>query len=509
MGAKSEYFWLRRVLAVGLALILAETLTTIRQMAWSDPAANGDGASYAGSASCANCHKQIAANFATNPHAHTQHACESCHGSAAKHVAGNKTAIINPSKMKADAVNTLCLKCHSSANGTGLPVKDRISHRYWLASRHAQRGISCLSCHSVHQGQTHELKMQPPVLCTGCHADMKATAGVFQHKPVADGQCLECHSPHASQQPALLLDTVSTACAGCHDPKDPKFVQRHGGYDLQGDNCTSCHSAHMKDPAAAGLPSVQHEPFAQRKCTLCHQSASVSKTAALIVPVSELCVRCHADVAKPADKSAHLHYPVQQRFCLSCHDPHGSNQQRPPLFRASVGTTCLSCHADIATAMGKSYTHLPVQSGNCLICHDGHQSTQEHLLVSDPITLCKNCHQGEHKMTHPVGTGPNNKPIINPLTGRMMTCVSCHHEIHGGNHHYLTQEDWHRDLCTTCHKGGALTATLYNNLRRQNGSKTISYNRAAHRGVTGRSSCPKQPIAGRPEAVDICNILRL
>ncbi len=146
MGAKSEYFWLRRVLAVGLALILAETLTTIRQMAWSDPAANGDGASYAGSASCANCHKQIAANFATNPHAHTQHACESCHGSAAKHVAGNKTAIINPSKMKADAVNTLCLKCHSSANGTGLPVKDRISHRYWLASRHAQRGISCLSC---------------------------------------------------------------------------------------------------------------------------------------------------------------------------------------------------------------------------------------------------------------------------------------------------------------------------------------------------------------------------
>ncbi len=420
---------------------------------------------YVGSDKCASCHKNIATKHQSGRHAALLQAslppdmrgCEACHGPASLHLGGDEKAMLNPAKMKPAEADASCLKCHAADSSSAAPqVGQKFALRLYLRGKHARKGVACVACHSEHHGAEHLLKKDANELCADCHADMKAKEGVYLHRPVKGGECLQCHEPHASRRPSLTKPTVDATCAECHDTEEDKFSKAHNDYDMKGTRCTTCHTAHIKEKGSKGLMAHQHAPFSEHKCTLCHQSAVTSKKATLIKPVNELCVRCHAETVSEDTngKGAHMHPPVQERFCLGCHAPHSSRQSRAPLFKASTEQTCTTCHAEIDNQCTQPVKHLPVEAGNCLACHVGHKSPQEKLLTKPSIDLCQSCHPDEHKITHPVGVrdnGKEKKAVTDPRSGKMMTCATCH-EVHGGTHKFLTTHDWQRELCVQCHK---------------------------------------------------------
>ncbi len=211
--------------------------------------------------------------------------CEACHGPASHHVALPKAAvldkrltIVNPSKLPAGIRTQICGACHGSggstkvegvdwpvghqpgralgpyqkitpSNGgdimadyTKLTVDDHhMQYEDWKQSVHAKKGVSCTSCHYVHQ-----LGLPPTQ---------------FQTVGAGSGQCLACHMGNNNKY-SHSIHSFSN-CIGCHMPRITKNAEiggvlrhnfkvmtplaslRAGGVDILPNACSSCH--HHKD----------------------------------------------------------------------------------------------------------------------------------------------------------------------------------------------------------------------------------------------------------------------
>lgn len=111
-----------------------------------------------------------------------------------------------------------------------------------------------------------------------------------------------------------------------------------------------------------------HGPYAARMCGACHQSAATNK---LVVPVEELCFRCH-DIRM--DKK-YIHGPLASGGCKACHDPHSSRYRY--LLVSESDDFCFHCHEEQVVAA------IPAHGGSdqsCTACHDAHMSNQKYLL---------------------------------------------------------------------------------------------------------------------------------
>ena len=213
--------------------------------------------------------------------------CEACHGPASHHVALPKTAIfdkrmtiVNPSKLPAGIRAQICGSCHGrgetlKANDVDWPVGfqpgralgsyqktdshaveenakfyadktlDRHHQQYndWQQSIHAQKGVSCTSCHYVHQ-----LGLPPTQ---------------FQTVGAGSGQCLSCHTGNTNKY-AHAIHSFSN-CIGCHMPRitmsaesgaalrhnfklmSPEDSLKVGSVEKLPNACSSCHY-HKKTP---------------------------------------------------------------------------------------------------------------------------------------------------------------------------------------------------------------------------------------------------------------------
>jgi hypothetical protein len=216
--------------------------------------------------------------------------CEACHGPASHHVVLPKTAvfdkrltIVNPSKLPAGIRTQTCGACHGSGRSSRIktidwPVGflpgralgsfqnevprdggdiaqfyddtsvDRHHRQYndWQQSIHAQKGVSCTSCHYVHQ-----LGLPPTQ---------------FQTVGAGSGQCLNCHTGNTNKY-AHAIHSFSN-CIGCHMPRvamsaESGAVLRHtfklmppenslkaGGNEKVPNSCSSCHH-HKNTPLEA------------------------------------------------------------------------------------------------------------------------------------------------------------------------------------------------------------------------------------------------------------------
>ena len=112
---------------------------------------------------------------------------------------------------------------------------------------------------------------------------------------------------------------------------------------------------------------VNHGPYEAKLCNACHQRA----TNALVLPVEELCFKCHTiDI-----KKKHLHGPVAAGGCRICHDPHGTG--RPYLLVSEPKKFCYYCHDEKSVAANE--VHKGVEA-ECIECHDAHSSDNPFLL---------------------------------------------------------------------------------------------------------------------------------
>ena len=143
----------------------------------------------------------------------------------------------------ADARNDSCLACHDTK------VLPRAN---WAGSQHETRGVACTDCHNIHAPDQKVLnKATQAEVCFACHKAQRAQTRRISTHPLARDRprqppprwsCSDCHNPHGSTGPTLLVkNTVNETCYTCHAEKRGPFLWEHAPVV---DNCTNCHTPH-------------------------------------------------------------------------------------------------------------------------------------------------------------------------------------------------------------------------------------------------------------------------
>ncbi len=377
---------------------------------------------------CLECHGDIQEAFGRS-HVHTAFAdgkCSSCHNPhASRHAALLRTD-----------TGKLCQGCHEEMRGLG---SEPVVHQPAAVGK-------CTSCHDPHAADNRANTVAPmPRLCSGCHQEVdRWLARAVVHDPLQGGQCLACHLPHAGQAAGLLTEAVPGLCMSCHE-EDAAFGKAHGGRSLAGTDCTACH-----DPHASAVPGLlrqnQHRPFASGNCASCHKGLDKDGSFDLGQRVVDLCLRCHRSV-EPGLEAMYPHLMNTEESCASCHNPHASNE--PSLLLRPQVKLCMGCHfngkreGDKDRDKSEYITH---DGMDCVNCHLPHGADNSALLVRTDSGLCAGCHEQAHKATHPVGP-----EVIDPRTGKPVTCMSCH-QLHGSDFPFYLPLNPDMELCLQCHK---------------------------------------------------------
>jgi formate-dependent nitrite reductase cytochrome c552 subunit len=232
-------------------------------------------------------------------------ACEACHGKGSWHAALPKTAvfekrqtIINPAKLTMGVAVQICGSCHNRGHSTevkggGWPVGyspgkaleafykstsfegGDLQHVYanefskghhqqyidWSQSKHASEGVTCTSCHYVHQIGVPPTRSQTLAAgskqCFSCHTMVNNN---LAHSIHSFANCVGCHMPriaksaesgdiHSHVFVALLPKgtlknpNLPNSCQTCHKHKDADLNELQKAYD-----------ALVKLPKPVGIP---------------------------------------------------------------------------------------------------------------------------------------------------------------------------------------------------------------------------------------------------------------
>jgi hypothetical protein len=260
-----------------------------------------------------------------------------------------------------------CLDCHSA-----LPDRLGIAQEKFSQDVHAQKGLTCASCHggdpasddadkamSRKAGWKGKIeRKQVPQLCGGCHSD---PAYMRQFNPTLRTD---------------QLDQYHTSVHG----------KRLAGGDAKVAVCTDCHSVH--DIKVAGDPrSTVNRANVAHTCARCHADANYMK--GYKIPVNQF-----------AEYRKSVHYDalmvrgdVSAPTCTTCHGNHGAT---PPGV-ASVANVCSTCHvfqAQLFEASVHKEAFASAQLPGCVTCHSNHgilHPTDEFIGTGDKA-VCTQCH---------------------------------------------------------------------------------------------------------------------
>jgi DmsE family decaheme c-type cytochrome len=255
--------------------------------------------------------------------------CQNCHGQSDAHIKepGKAPDIVFTAKSKnksaADDRNASCLGCHESK------VLPRAN---WTGSQHQARGVACTDCHQIHVPDQKVLnKATQADVCFTCHKAQRAqTRRISAHPLAVSGlgttakmACSDCHNPHGSTGPTLLVkNTVNETCWQCHAEKRGPFLWEHAPVV---DSCVNCHTPH----GSANAPLLKtRAPYLCQDCHSGDHGNQVNSAANLIGGnVTTVNGQQMAGAAAPRAQAG-------ARACLNCHVLiHGSNHPAGAKFQ--------------------------------------------------------------------------------------------------------------------------------------------------------------------------------
>lgn len=270
--------------------------------------------------------------------------------------------------LRAQAAKNSCLDCHSR-----LHPPFQVKAEIFAASIHAQKGITCVSCHGGDATSDDMSKaMSPasgfkgligrkqiPALCASCHSNAAYMRG-FDPSLRTDQ-----FSQYQTSVHGILLakgDTKVAVCTDCHGvhgiraPNDPQSSV----YPLNvARTCATCHAnaAYMKpykiptDQYASYIASVHYEDLTGKgdlgapTCVTCHGSHGAVPPG--VTSVVNVCSTCHVFQAQLFDKSPH-----KQAFaalglpgCVTCHSNHRILEPTDAFIGTGKGAICVNCHS--------------------------------------------------------------------------------------------------------------------------------------------------------------------
>lgn len=268
------------------------------------------GATYVGSESCIDCHADTAETLQGTPHGRpgfsdkTVHGCETCHGPGSAHADDPNNEALAPriNKWTPEKQSATCQQCHDGGQ-----------QFFWKGSRHETRGLSCVSCHSVHAAKSPHAQLKSTSAteqCFECHKDVRAETWKTSHHPIREGKigCNDCHNPHGtSTAKQITAATVNEQCYTCHAEKRGPFVWDHAPVR---ESCLNCHSPHGSNHLKLQRTSVPY------LCQQCHMNTRH--------PGSLYDAKTLAGEARASNR-------IFNRACLDCHGAiHGSNHPSSP-----------------------------------------------------------------------------------------------------------------------------------------------------------------------------------
>jgi DmsE family decaheme c-type cytochrome len=256
---------------------------------------------------------------------------------------------------------------------------------------------TCLTCHEE--------------MSKGYHASLHGQAA-HPRAPRANRGCESCHGPGATH---------------VEDPSAPGSIVRFDQVQAQdaSDACLTCHS---RD----GHALWQGSPHDQRdlSCVTCHSVHSFQSSRAQLKTRTEMqtCATCHRVQTQKVMRLGHMPLPEGRMECSSCHNPHGSTNERQLRVGNWINESCASCHTD---KRGPFLFEHAAGRENCITCHDPHGSNNDRMLVAKLPMLCQRCHIGTR---HP--SQIYDMAAVRGKSSRIINrgCVQCHQQIHGSNH---------------------------------------------------------------------------
>ncbi|MEE9419602.1 MAG: ammonia-forming cytochrome c nitrite reductase subunit c552 [Desulfatiglandaceae bacterium] len=241
---------------------------------------------------CGGCHA-MGVDLEKNTFSEPSIGCEACHGPGSHHIALPKTAvfdkrltIVNPSRLPSGIRTQICGSCHNRGESTKMkglewPVgyvagralgpyykstsfaAGDVKHFYanefakghhqqyidWKQSVHAREGVSCTSCHYVHQlgvpPTQFQTKGSGSQQCLMCHRVINSTAS---HSIHSFGNCVGCHMPKIARsaesgdthshvfvtllpKDTLKNPAIPNSCQTCHKHKNTDLATLQNVFD--------------------------------------------------------------------------------------------------------------------------------------------------------------------------------------------------------------------------------------------------------------------------------------
>jgi nitrate/TMAO reductase-like tetraheme cytochrome c subunit len=267
---------------------------------------------------------------------------------------------------RAQTANT-CVECHSA-----LDPPLQVAEAQFAQDIHAQKGLTCASCHggdptkadmdamSKAAGFRGKIeRSQIPALCGRCHGDANL---MKQYNP---GLRTDQFSQYQTSVHGKLLakgDTKVAVCIDCHgvhDLRPPRDARSKVNPLNIAQTCSRCHAdaAYMK---AYGIPtdqfakyskSVHHEAMVARgdlsapTCTTCHGNHGAAPPG--VDSVKNVCSNCHVFQAQMYEKSAHkaIFQSAGLPGCVVCHSNHEITHPTDAKLGTGPEGVCMQCHA--------------------------------------------------------------------------------------------------------------------------------------------------------------------
>jgi len=182
--------------------------------------------------------------------------------------------LLPPCRVRAEEKIGDCLACHQK--------ETRGIFQAWVNSKHAQKGVDCITCHKNHQEARFKKSTVEPEVCGKCHQGKYEQFQKGRHSVAWDRM-----KEHRQYQ-VLPYHLKKAFCERCHGIQN---------------RCNSCHTSHAFSPEEAREP--------------------------------EACKKCHAGLAGPHDEmyASSLHgtiYAVDKNTvraptCAACHMHKGTH----------------------------------------------------------------------------------------------------------------------------------------------------------------------------------------
>ena len=283
------------------------------------------------------------------------------------------------------------------------------------------------------------------VLC-GAVPVLAATHPVPLDPKADSATCLQCHEDKSKGK--SVHSAIATGCTSCHEVRVNKDVTRvklitTTPYAL----CLTCHA----DKDASKIQGKVHSP-AVRDCLTCHDPHTSDNKNQLLKPLSggekeNLCLSCHKIGLNVPEKGSR--HAALDMGCDTCHTTHKTGEKGKIEFdyhlTKATPALCLDCHDAKDETLIKAHQGQPFATADCVTCHDPHESASPKLMqkfLHPPFAdkSCDTCHQA----------AKDGKVVLTQADAKSL-CVTCHDDKGKQIETAKVQHPGAAGDCTDCH----------------------------------------------------------